>query len=68
MENNLDPNSQGYTNALLKDLNDKFQVILEATQSTPQIQKDVSGLKDDIAHMKPKVEATFEAVGTILPI
>lgn len=66
------PNSPGYTNALLEDMNNKFQVILEATQVIPKIQQDVEGLKQDledvkeiVTDMQPKVDATFEEVGTL---
>lgn len=75
----LDPNSQGYTNALLEDIEDKFQIVLEATAPIPKLQEDVSELKDIVRDMQPRLEvvedtvrdmqptlnATFEEVGSL---
>jgi tRNA(Phe) wybutosine-synthesizing methylase Tyw3 len=46
-----DPNSPGYTNALLESIEDKFQIVVEATQVLPR--------------MEEKLEATFEEVGKL---
>lgn len=52
-----DPNSQGYTNAILGEMDDKIQTILEATSSIPQIQANVAGLDRRIG----KIEQTLDA-------
>lgn len=61
----LDPNSQGYTNALLEDIDDKFQIVLEATAPIPKLQEDVAELKETVRDMQPTLNATFEEVGSL---
>jgi peptidoglycan hydrolase CwlO-like protein len=58
-----DPNSTGYTNALLKDINHKFEAVLDATQPIPDMQKtlnasfeEVSGLRIDVEALKRTVQ------------
>lgn len=51
MREKKDPNSAGYANALLESIEDKFQIVIEATQPIPR--------------MAEKLEATFEEVGKL---
>jgi len=71
----LDPNSQGYTNALLEDIDDKFQTVLEATAPIPKLQKDVKTLQKKTTRIEGKLDtweehiklipAIFEEVGNL---
>lgn len=51
MRKNQDPKSPGYTNALLESIEDKFQIVVEATQGIPRVEE--------------KLDATFEEVGKL---
>ena len=62
-----DPNSVGYTNALLEDVANKFEAVLEATQLIGDIQENVKDLLADVEEMKPRLDATFDIVGKTLP-
>lgn len=59
------PNSQGYTNALLEDVDDKFQAILEATQPIPKIQKDLTGVKERTEAIEKKMDTWEEHIRLI---
>jgi len=67
----LDPDSQGYTNTLLEDINDKFEAVLEATQPIPEMQKQIAiipELQEKVAlipEMVRTLDATFEEVGRL---
>lgn len=63
-DSKLDPNSQGYTNALLEDMNGKFQAIMEATAPIPKMQGQISEIltwEDDVK----LIPAIFEEVGAL---
>lgn len=70
----LDPNSEDYTNALLEDMNGKFEAILEATAPIPKIQEKVERI-DEIQEKVERIErweknvnlipAIFEEVGSL---
>ncbi len=59
------PNSVGYTNALLEEVNDKFQTIMEATQPIPKMQEDINDIKQRVGRMEPVLDAVFEEVGSL---
>lgn len=63
----LDPNSEGYTNALLEDIDDKFQTVLEATAPIPKLQEDVAELKEVVGDMQPRLQAVEEVVTDMQP-
>lgn len=58
----LDPNSQGYTNALLEDIDTKFQAVLETTQPILKMQEQIARILTWEADVK-LVPAIFEEVG-----
>lgn len=70
-----DPNSQGYTNALLEEINDKFQIVLEATAPIPKMQEGQKSAQNITGKIEEKLEtweehiklipATFEEVGSL---
>lgn len=60
----LNPNSQGYTNALLEDMNEKFQVILESTEPIPKMQEQINHIltwEEDIK----LIPSIFDEVGEL---
>lgn len=62
----LDPNSQGYTNALLEDLDGKFQAILEATAPIPEMQKDLAKITDRVTTTELRLD-TWESSIKLIP-
>lgn len=54
----LDPNSQGYTNALLEDMEDKIQAVLEIAAPIPEMQEN---LKTVLKRMD-KTEQRLDAI------
>lgn len=58
------PNSLGYTNALLEDVNDKFQIILEATKPIPEMQEQISEMLEWKSDIK-LIPVIFEEVGSL---
>lgn len=66
-----DPSSQAYTNALLEDIEDKFQAILEATQPIPKMQGQIASIQEQITEILTwednvkLIPATFEEVGAL---
>jgi uncharacterized protein YoxC len=70
-----DPNSQGYTNALLEDMDDKIQAVLEVAAPIPQIQENIDSLQKqnekseqrfDVWEKSIKlIPAIFEEVGSL---
>jgi uncharacterized protein YoxC len=63
----LEPNSKEYTNALLEDIESKFQVVLEATAPIPKMQEDITSLKDTVGKMRPQLDAVTKTVGEMKP-
>ncbi len=68
----MDPNSPGYTNALLEDINDKFQIVLEATQPIPDLQEKVGSIQEQlvstqeqVGSMQIELGSTKEQVGSM---
>ncbi|MEX1112729.1 MAG: hypothetical protein WEC84_04670 [Candidatus Andersenbacteria bacterium] len=55
MNKNLDPNSPGYTNAILEDVNDKFQVLVEGQSS----------INERLDRNTELLNTTFEEVGKL---
>ena len=70
-----DPNSQAYTNAILEDMDDKLQAVLEVTAPIPKIQNDIAGLQKSNSEIELRLDAwdenirlipaIFEEVGTL---
>ncbi len=60
----LGPNSQGYTNALLEDVDDKFQTILEATAPIPKVQEQIGKILEWESDVK-LIPAIFKEVGSL---
>jgi len=60
----LDPNSSEYTNALLEDIDDKFQAILEATLPIPGMQAAIERIEkwEERVDLIPSI---FEEVGSL---
>ena len=50
-----DPNSAGYTNALLEGIEEKFQIISEATQPIPKMQEDIATMQVGITELQEMV-------------
>ena len=61
---NLDPNSQGYTNAILEDVDDKFQIILEATKPISRMQQNIARILTWEEDVK-LIPAIFQEVGKL---
>lgn len=67
-----DPNSQAYTNAILEDMDDKLQAVLEVTAPIPKMQEQISSIlewEDDvkmIPEMRKQIGATQKQVDRIV--
>ena len=51
----LDPNSQGYTNALLEDVDSKLEAVLEVTAPISGMQQDIKGTQADVKNMQQSI-------------
>ncbi len=60
-----DPNSAEYSVALLEDMNHKFEILIEAVQPIPQIQKELREVREIVGDMQPKLDVTYEAIGSL---
>ncbi len=43
---------KGRTEIILEDINSKFDTVIEYVQVIPQIQRDITVLKDDVSELK----------------
>lgn len=64
-EQSLDPNSLGYTNALLENMSTEISAMHELVKPIPEMREDITWLKETVTDMKPTLDATFEEVGKL---
>lgn len=63
--NHLDPNTPAYTNAILENIQDKFQVIVEATKSLPDIHQKLEATFDEVGKLRVSVDSLKKRLETI---
>lgn len=57
MRKKPDPNSTRYTNALLESIDDKFQIIVEATHAIPAIEQRLSATLEEVSILRVNTDA-----------
>ena len=60
-----DPNIQVYTNALLEEVNEKFEIIVEATQPIPEMQKTLAATFEEVGRLRLDVDELKRSVQDI---
>ena len=60
-----DPNSQDYTNALLEDIDAKFQFIREVTAPVPRMHAALSGLPEKTVSINTRLDSWEESIKLI---
>lgn len=66
MTKNPDPSSAGYTNAILEDMNHKIQIILEATQPIPEMQKTGQATFEEVGNLRVDVDTIKLTIQDVL--
>ena len=61
----IDPNSPGYTNALLEDMNGKFETMLEYVKDIPEMKEDIKNLKKQGDRSELRLDTWEESIKMI---